>query len=84
VKVTSLKPYGVTGEALDIKGRQAISFELGGREYNHTFLVCALPTEAAGLLDTDFLEAGIVIDFECDKISFTEISKAPRVHGDTR
>jgi hypothetical protein len=79
VKVTSLKPYGVTGEALDIKGRQAVSFELGGREYNHTFLVCALPTEAAGLLGTDF-----VIDFECGKMSFSDISKAPRVLSNTR
>ena len=84
VKVTSLKPYGVTGKALDIKGRQSVSFELGGREYNHTFLVCALPTEAAGLLGRDFLEeACIVIDFECGKMSFTDISKAPRVHSDT-
>jgi hypothetical protein len=38
VKITSMKPFGVTGEALDIKGRQIVSFELGGREYKHGFL----------------------------------------------
>jgi hypothetical protein len=83
VKVTSLKPYGVTGKTLYMKGRQAVSFELGEREY-HTYFVCALPTEAAGL-GTDFLEeAGIVIDFECGKMSFTDICKATSVHSDTR
>ena len=84
MKVTSLKPYGVTGEALDIEGHQSVSFELGGSEYNHTLLVCALPTEAASLLGTDYLdEAGIFIDFDCGKMSFTHITKAPRVHSDT-
>jgi len=37
VSVTSLKPYGITGEALDIKGRQSVSFELDGSEFKHTF-----------------------------------------------
>lgn len=30
VKVTGMKPYGVTGEVLDVKGRQSVSFELKG------------------------------------------------------
>ena len=30
VKVTSAKPYGVTGETLDIKGQQFVSFTLEG------------------------------------------------------
>ena len=54
VKVTLAKPYGVTGEDLDIKGQQSVSFKLNGREYNHTFLACSLPTDAASLLGTDF------------------------------
>jgi hypothetical protein len=54
--VTTKKRHGVTGEALDIKGIQSFSFSLKVREYTHAFLVCPLPTEAAGLLGTDFLE----------------------------
>ena len=83
VKVTSMKPYGVTGEALDVKGRQFVSFELGGRVYKHTFLVCPLPTETAGLLGTDFMEeAGAVIDFKGSKMSFSDTGKASRAHSD--
>ena len=52
----SLRPFGVTGETLDIKGRELVSFTLGGREFDHRFLVCHLPTEAAGLIGIDFLE----------------------------
>jgi hypothetical protein len=84
VKVTSLKPYGVTGEALVIKRRQSVTFELDGREYNHEFLVCALPTDTAGLLGTYFLEeAGATLDFERSKMSLPDIDRAPRVHSDT-
>ena len=56
VRVTAQKPHGVTGDLLDIKGLQSVSFLLNGREYTHAFLVCSLPTEAAGLLGTDILE----------------------------
>ena len=52
VRVTDARPYGVTGEVLDIKGRQTVSFRLNGREFKHTFLVCSLPTEAAGIVKT--------------------------------
>ena len=51
-----MRPYGVTGETLDVKGRQAVSFVLGGREFNHQFVVCSLPTDAEGLLGMDFLK----------------------------
>ena len=30
VSVTALKPFGVTGEVLDVKGRQYVSLEIGG------------------------------------------------------
>ena len=70
VRVTTKKPHGVTGEVLDIMGLQSVSFSLKGREYTHAFLVCLLPSEAAGLLGTDFLEkAGAVIDLECSTMS---------------
>jgi hypothetical protein len=83
VRVASLKPYGVTGEALDIKGRHSVTFELYGREYNHKFLVFSLPTDVAGLLGTDFLkEAGATLDFERSKMSLPDIDRAPHVHSD--
>ena len=41
VRHTDVRPYGVTGETLDVKGRQAVSFVLGGREFNHEFLACS-------------------------------------------
>jgi hypothetical protein len=69
VKVTSLKPYGVTGEVLDIKGRQSVSFEFDKYRFEHEFLVCSLPTAAAGLLGADWMaKAGAIIDFDCGKM----------------
>ena len=56
MRSVTLRPYGVTGETLDVKGRQTVSLGLRGRMFDHTFLVCPLPMEAAGLLGTDFLE----------------------------
>ena len=47
---TTLRPYGVTGETLDVRGRQTVSIGLGGRKFDHTFLVFPLPAEAAGQL----------------------------------
>jgi hypothetical protein len=43
VRITSMNPYGVTGEALDIKGRQSVTFELDGRDYIHTFWYAPSP-----------------------------------------
>ena len=69
-----MKPYGVTGEHLDIQGNQTLSFNLGGRKYCHTFLVSTLPTEATGLLGTDFMKATIVaINFDYYKMQFSDI-----------
>ena len=58
---------------------------LGGRKFHHLFLVCPLPTEAAGLLGTDFLtEIGAEINLEHGKMSLTFVNKAPRVFRVTR
>jgi hypothetical protein len=46
---TPLKPYWVTGENRDVKGRKIVTFMLGENKFKHTFLVCPLPSEAAGL-----------------------------------
>jgi len=82
VRHTDMRPYGVTGETLDVKGRQAVSFVLGGREFNHQFLVCSLPMDADGLLGMDFLrESGAIVDLECNKMSLTDIGKMPRAKG---
>ena len=68
----------MTGEALDVKGLQKVTFLQNRREYTHTFLVCSLPTEAAGPLGTDFLEKlGAVIDFRSRKMSLADIGRAP-------
>jgi len=80
MRVATEKPYGVTGETLDIKGRQFVSFVLNGREFNHTILVCSLPSNAAGLLGMDFIKgSGATIDFQCCKMSFADVSRVPRM-----
>jgi len=56
VESTHIRPYGVTGEVLNIKGQQTVSFVVDGREISHTFMVCSLPTDAAGLLGADFFK----------------------------
>jgi hypothetical protein len=48
-----MKLYGVTGDVLDIKGQQSVSFMLDACEFKHTFLVCSLPTDTVGLVGTD-------------------------------
>jgi hypothetical protein len=69
---TSLRLLGVTGETLDVNGRQLFSFTLGGLKFDHTFLVCPLPTEAAELIGTNFLErTGAEINFECGRMALT-------------
>jgi hypothetical protein len=84
LRATPLKPYGVTGKALDIRGQQTVSFRLGTREFEHEFLVCSLPTEAAGLIGTDFMkDVGVKIDFECGNMSLSDIGRAPRVRKDS-
>jgi len=80
VRVTAMKLYGVTGEALDIKGQQHVSFLLGGRKFSHTFLVCPLPTETDGLLGTDIPEkVGADTNFDTGKLSLYGINMATYV-----
>jgi len=84
IRHTDMRPYCVTGETLDVEGRQAVSFVLGGREIDHQFLVCSLPTDAEGLLGMEFLkESGDIVDLECNKMSLTDIGKVPRANSTT-
>ena len=72
----------MTGEDLDIKGQQSVYFTLNRREYGHTFLICSLPTDAAGLLGTDFfLKTGAVIDLKCVQMSLTDVGKVSLVYN---
>jgi len=74
----------VTGEILDVKGRQTYSLGLVGRNYNRKFLVFPVPTEAAGLLGTDFLEGRSAhTNFEDGKMLFKNTVKDNRAQGDT-
>ena len=43
VKITQTKLHGVTGEALDVKGLQKVTFLLNRREYTHTFFSLLSP-----------------------------------------
>jgi hypothetical protein len=82
IRVTTMEPYGVTGDVLDIRGQQSVTFKLNGCEFEHSFLVCSLPTHATALVGTDFMDQlGAVIDFECSKMSLTGIGKMPRAHS---
>jgi hypothetical protein len=65
IQVTAIRPYGVTGQNLHVRGRQCVTFLLAGRTFRHTFLVCPLPTESDGILGTDFFnKAGAVINLD--------------------
>jgi hypothetical protein len=55
VQTTELILFGVSGKKLEIFGEQEIVFALNKRKFKHPFLVCKLPTKAAGILGVDFL-----------------------------
>ena len=83
VKVTTMKPYGVTGQALDIKEQQSAYFELDWSEFNHMFLVCSAPYRYSWSVRQDFMEGtGAIINFECGKMFLTDIGTVPRAHSD--
>jgi len=44
MRCTSVKPYGVTGETLEIRGQQTLSFVFNDHEFKHSFYVFSLPT----------------------------------------
>jgi hypothetical protein len=42
-----------------------VTFALGGKEFKNTFLMCQLPTDAAGRIGADFLEeASAIVSFD--------------------
>jgi len=82
VQVTTMELYGVTGNVLDTRGQQSVTFLLNGSEFMHSFSVCSLPTKAAGLMGTDFMDRlGVKIDFERGKMLFTDVDSVPHVNS---
>ena len=79
VRVTAVRPFRVTGESLDIKGHQSVSFRWNVCEINHSFLVCSLPTDAASLVGTDFMEKTDAT-INCRKVTLTSTNQAPQAH----
>jgi hypothetical protein len=74
-----MEPYRVTGDILDIKDQQSVSFMLEGCEFKHPFLVCSFPADTAGPVGTVFLASfGAVIDLKCGMMVLTSKRKVPR------
>jgi hypothetical protein len=55
LEATNVSPIGMTGDALRVQGEQEIEFRVNGSTFRHKFKVCSLPTEAHGILGTDYL-----------------------------
>jgi len=69
---------GITGDTLALQGEQLIEFRLDGKIFRHRFGVCALPTEADGLLGTDFLAAtGAQLDLVNHKLIIQKLPLEP-------
>ena len=63
------------------RGQQSVFFALNSK-YGHTFLICTLPTEAAGLIGTDFLEnLRELLDFDCCKMVLLRHKHVPQVYS---
>jgi len=82
IQESLLKPFGVTGEDLNVRGQQQVSFTLGGHRLDHVFLVCPLPTETAGLLGMDFFEKlGAEISFKKRTLTLSDRPEIQTEHS---
>jgi hypothetical protein len=52
---TDFAPFGVSGKHLEVQGEQTTKFLMGSVTFSHNFVVCKLPTSAAGILGINFL-----------------------------
>jgi hypothetical protein len=50
LKSTTFEPFQVTGDSLDIVGEEQVLFQMGEVNFNHSFLVCKLPTSTDGII----------------------------------
>jgi hypothetical protein len=55
IRRTNVSPYGATGDKLKVEGELEAKFSISNNQFEHTFIVCDLPTEAHGFLGIDFL-----------------------------
>lgn len=79
VQTSTARPSGATGGVLHIRGQQTVSFRLGKGSFERTFLVCSLPTKAAGLVGVDFMsDIRAVLDFEGDTMTWSREQPKPR------
>jgi hypothetical protein len=73
-----MKPFGVTGENLDVKERQYVKCMLGESKFHYSFLVCPPPMEVGGLLGTGFLtESGAIIDLSVTQCLLLKSMRCP-------
>jgi hypothetical protein len=80
MRCTSVKPYGVTGETLEIRGQQSVSFVFNEHEFKHLFYLCTLPTKSAGLIGMELMEkTKDKIDFEKARCRLIVISREPKL-----
>jgi len=80
IRCTSIKPYGITGVTLVIRGQQNVSFVFDIREFKYSFYICSLPTKAAGLIGMDFKgKTGAKIYFGKGEISLAVVSKGQKM-----
>jgi len=52
---TLFVPFGVTGDSLGILGEQQVPFQMCTITFNHSLLVCKLPTFADDIIGLNFL-----------------------------
>jgi hypothetical protein len=52
---TDFAPFGVKGKNLEVQGEQIIKFLMVNVTFSHNFVVCKLPSKAAGILGINIL-----------------------------
>jgi hypothetical protein len=66
---SSVTPFGVTGDELQLKGEQYVKFCVQGQTYSHSFCVIKLSTDADAIVGTDFLrDVNAKLDLEDRKL----------------
>jgi hypothetical protein len=82
IQATGTNPFGITGDALPLQSEQLIQFTLGNKTYRQRFGLCVLPTEADGLVGTDFLSAnGARLDLSNQTLELTSFSLTETAKG---
>jgi hypothetical protein len=84
VKETRVPPFGMTSDTLAVEGEQGAEFSLESQDFSHRFYVCALPTDAYGILGSDFLvKYDGQLNFEKRELRLRQSSLSRRTHKRT-